>query len=36
MPCSWKTYLKNFVKTRCFDVSRVTGFPKFPNRDILF
>jgi hypothetical protein len=24
----WKTYLKNFVK---IDVSRVTGFPEFPN-----
>jgi hypothetical protein len=28
MPCSWKTYLKNFVK---LDVSRVMSFPKFPN-----
>jgi hypothetical protein len=28
MPCSWKTYLKNFVK---LNVSRVTGFPEFPN-----
>jgi hypothetical protein len=26
----WKTYLKNFVK---LDVSRVTGFPEFPNKE---
>jgi hypothetical protein len=28
IPCSWKTYLKNFIK---LNVSRVTGFPEFPN-----
>jgi hypothetical protein len=28
IPCSWKTYFKNFVK---LNVSRVTGFPEFPN-----
>jgi hypothetical protein len=28
IPCSWKTYFENFVK---LNVSRVTGFPEFPN-----
>jgi hypothetical protein len=28
VPCPWKTSLKNFVKP---NVSRVTGFPEFPN-----
>jgi hypothetical protein len=28
IPCSWKTYFENSVK---LDVSRVTGFPEFPN-----
>jgi hypothetical protein len=32
VPCSWKTYFENSVK---LDVSRVTGFPEFPNSDVV-
>jgi hypothetical protein len=31
VPCPWKTCLKNFVK---LNVSRVTGFPEFPNNHV--
>jgi hypothetical protein len=31
IPCSWKTCFENFVK---LNVSRVTGFPEFPNNAI--
>jgi hypothetical protein len=29
VPCSWKTCFENFAK---LNVSRVTGFPEFPNK----
>jgi hypothetical protein len=33
IPCSWKICSENFVKP---DVSRVTGFPEFPNSPLIF